>query len=403
MAILLYLHLYLSHTHTLQSLSRLAEKVTYAHGDVLHREGAPQTAVFALSVGDVSREKSDPQGKVHLVDTTVCGSTVGALHVLNRDPAFATARCSTDSGCTAYRLTSEQVNAFLLARPDACRNVVVALAKEVRKQTRAQRTPLLEQQGNPLPVLPVALAASIESFYRAGMNALINQSLMGGQRGAWFPNMHVQIPTRISYILGFKGLRAVLQSKVDTHDQPFKGLAVAIAPGVIMTPISSILEASNAGNRNPEPMTTRWMRGIWPRALREVIFGIGLNQLSDWYEERVPIANPVLANMAGSLSAGITSGYLSHVPHNISTLMLNNPKLTFAEHCRGYVKLSEARVAHIESPFLRNAAMVSLSILAPKGIIPRTTQIAGSFILLNGTINAIDRYAPSWLNWGITI
>ena len=35
-------------------------------------------------------------------------------------------------------------------------------------------------------------------------------------------------------------------------------------------------------------MATRWMRGLVPRAAREVIFGIGLNQLSDYCEERVP-------------------------------------------------------------------------------------------------------------------
>jgi hypothetical protein len=355
-----------------------------------------------LFVGDVSREKVDEEGKVHRIDTSVCGSTVGALHVFNRDPAFATARCASVQ-CVAYRISSDHINQFMLTHPDACRNIAVSLAKEVRKATRAQRTSLFEQQGDPLPVLPVALAASIESFYRAGMNALINQSLLGGPRGAWFPNMHVQVPTRVCYILGFKGIRAVLERHVPTIDHPLSGVGVAVAPGVLMTPFSSILEASNAGNRNPEPLLRRATRGIWPRALREVIFGIGLNQLSDWYEERAPLTNPVLRNMAGSLAAGVTSGYLSHVPHNISTLMLNNPKLSFADHCRAYVRLSEPRVQALASPTTRTAAMVALSFLAPKGIIPRTTQITGSFILLNGTISAIDRFAPSWLNWGISI
>jgi hypothetical protein len=50
--------------------------------------------------------------------------------------------------------------------------------------------------------------------------------------------------------------------------------------GIIMTPLSSMLEASNAGHMNPEPITTRWMRGITWRMTREVIFGIGLNQMS---------------------------------------------------------------------------------------------------------------------------
>ncbi len=49
--------------------------------------------------------------------------------------------------------------------------------------------------------------------------------------------------------------------------------------GLIMTPISSFLEASNAGVHNPEPMQRRMFRGIVPRAVREVIFGVGLNQV----------------------------------------------------------------------------------------------------------------------------
>jgi hypothetical protein len=61
-------------------------------------------------------------------------------------------------------------------------------------------------------------------------------------------------------------------------------LGAAIAPGVIMTPISSLLEACNAGHMNPESLMTRWTRGLIPRTVREVIFGIGLNQLSDYCE-----------------------------------------------------------------------------------------------------------------------
>ena len=135
-----------------------------------------------------------------------------------------------------------------------------------------------------------------------------------------------------------------------------------------MTPVSSILEACNAGelssklmsiellnerslppppffffcskgHSNPEPLYVRWIRGIIPRGLREVpfslnsfvfvfvvlsiiyfilnieqvIFGVGLNQLSDYCEERIPpyIENTALRNAAGSLTAGIISGYLS--------------------------------------------------------------------------------------------
>jgi CRP-like cAMP-binding protein len=96
----------------------------------------------------------DEEGKVHRIDTSVCGSTVGALHVFNRDPAFATARCAAPRGCVAYRITSDQINQFMLTHPDACRNIAVSLAKEVRKATRAQRTSLFEQQAIRCPCCP---------------------------------------------------------------------------------------------------------------------------------------------------------------------------------------------------------------------------------------------------------
>ena len=52
--------------------------------------------------------------------------------------------------------------------------------------------------------------------------------------------------------------------------------------GVLMSPISGLLEASNAGHSNPAPIASRWIYGATPRMLREIIFGIGINQLSEW-------------------------------------------------------------------------------------------------------------------------
>ena len=136
---------------------------------------------------------------------------------------------------------------------------------------------------------------------------------------------------------------------------------------------------------NPEPITVRWMRGISWRMVREIIFGIGsapltpsqqplaksaltpayslsaclrptsrhpqsspplashhaqgearlkrlwvrrLNQMTDYWEERIPhtlAETETLRNALGSLMAGVCSGYLSHIPHNLSTLKLMMP------------------------------------------------------------------------------
>ncbi len=164
---------------------------------------------------------------------------------------------------------------------------------------------------------------------------------------------------------------------------------LAITPGLVMTPVSSLLEACNA-HLNTEPLWRRWLRGITFRATREVqatcgereekdkkkqkkkkqpeiwqqkvkmvifwffaiylellflsfsfflfpfsfsfvagpqvIFGIGLNQLTDYCEERTPHTWSKFArNFVGSCAAGMCSGYLSHVPHNLSTLKLMHP------------------------------------------------------------------------------
>jgi CRP-like cAMP-binding protein len=77
----------------LLTLAKAAEKVTYTEQQVVHSEKQRQTALYTVVSGRIQRERHDENGKVHLIDTSVCGSTVGALHAMNQDPAFATARC----------------------------------------------------------------------------------------------------------------------------------------------------------------------------------------------------------------------------------------------------------------------------------------------------------------------
>jgi len=160
-----------------------------------------------------------------------------------------------------------------------------------------------------------------------------------------------------------------------------------------MTPVSSILEACLVGHQNSEPLYKRWTRGYIPRTGREIIFGVGLNQLSDWCEERVPtsIENPLLKNALGSMAAGVISGYISHVPHNLATYKMINPSKSYLEHFREYVaKTSQARVPPSIPKSLQFPTAAILSCIFPKGVIIRTTQIVGSYIILNGIINALQ-------------
>jgi hypothetical protein len=86
---------------------------------------------------------------------------------------------------------------------------------------------------------------------------------LSGQWGKLFPNMHIQLPARVLYINGFKGLRQFLDQSVkpEEYSNPnLVRLGLSFTPGILMTPLSSILEASNAGHMNPEPLAQRWMR-----------------------------------------------------------------------------------------------------------------------------------------------
>ncbi|KAI9910818.1 hypothetical protein PsorP6_010481 [Peronosclerospora sorghi] len=151
-----------------------------------------------------------------------------------------------------------------------------------------------------------------------------------------------------------------------------------------------MLEAFNAGDMNPESLSTRWIRGTAPRMLREVIFGVGLNQLSDYFEERMMVtSSPAMNNALGSMIAGVVCGYLSHVPHNLSTMKLMHPQKSYVDHMNDFIRRAEVRVPKKVSPLQRYLAATAMALLFPKGLTVRTSQIVGSFIILNGTINLL--------------
>lgn len=272
----------------------------------------------------------------------------------------------------------------------------------------------------------VSVAASVESFYRSALNAMLNQRLTGA-RAPLFPSMHVQVPARVVYIAGFKGLRAYFDRTLGTspstakvssktapappHPSLMTRVAAMCAPGVLMTPVSSFLEACNAGHSNAEPLAKRSLRGAGPRGIREVIFGIGINPLSEYFEGRFRrIADstgrtwvpPLATNMAGSLAAGVIAGYLSHVPHNMSTYKLLHPEKSYAEHFRAFVEKSapsrDAAIMKRVPTSLREPARVAMACVAPRGVGIRTTQIVGSFVILNATILGIQTYEKRFLS-----
>jgi len=182
----------------LEALAQNMEKKVYKRGDILISEGEPQKKLFVIKQGEAIREKKI-NGQVHHIDTHLGGVTIGSLHVLNKDPAYATTKCLSD--VTTYEATSDILNSMFRKNPDFAEGITRSLTNEVRRYTRNFSTPLVLEHPKRTSVLAVSVAASIESFYRAALNSLMNQHLTGIKGGGLFPNMHIQIPTRIVCIL----------------------------------------------------------------------------------------------------------------------------------------------------------------------------------------------------------
>jgi len=412
----------------IETLSNDMHVRSLKRNDVLVRQGDPVNSFYLLKDGEVHRELVDPQtGKNQTIEFQIRTKSINTMRVLNADPAQSTVKCN-HSRCTLYEMPREKLMSILHEKqPDIGVGIANSLASHVRETSNKYRMPLLERKHQIIQNMPpVVIAAGIESYYRSALNAQVNRALTG-VKADLFPNMHIQVPVRIAYIAGFKGLRAYMD-KFDKDDECtdlvdadteksfatsniWRKLGIAIAPGVIMTPLSSALEASNAGHMNKEPMSTRWMRGITARCGREIIFGLGLNQLSDYFQERCRIPdNPILSNMLGSLMGGVVSGYLSHVPHNLSTYKLLEPHRSYADLYKNvfversvppFLERYLTQQAQIQSnsavigggtPAIVNytASQQAVRFLAatifPRGLIVRTIQIVGSFVILNGTI-----------------
>ena len=394
---------------TIDNLVKIAKNMSrnlFKHEETIVEEGQWAEKLHILTDGQSVRLRHF-NGVEHQIDTQLCGTTINALHLLSADQVYATAKCVTDH-CETYSLTKDQLIQIIEQNPTLATQMIVGLTKEIRSKSKVMRTPLFEQHPKPLKLLPiVSVAAGVESYYRSALNALINARLTG-KKAALFPNMSVQVPARVLYINGLKGIRQYMDVHVDPQKYSNPALAGACAstiPGLIMTPISSILEASTAGHLNPEPLKVRWIRGITPRAVREVIFGIGINQLSDFFEERalsfIAFQNgytpsnltTATANAMGSIAAGICAGYLSHVPHNLSTYKLLHPHKSYGDLFREFVGRSAPTylIPKNINPSFVPFYTTFIACLFPCGCLLRTTQIVGSFIILNGTINILQR------------
>lgn len=113
----------------LESLCKNAEKRNYSKGEYLQREGEAQQKVFVISKGEVAREKVDEHGERHQIDTYMGGNTVGSLHVMKKDPAYASTKANSE--VVAYEIKSEPIVQYFKNNPEFAFNVAVGLSMEV--------------------------------------------------------------------------------------------------------------------------------------------------------------------------------------------------------------------------------------------------------------------------------
>ena len=372
----------------LLEIARKMERVVYPSGSTI--ENAPNVA-YVIASGKV-RRWSEVDGKEHST-TTYCLYSVGLLHLYN---SHAKLRFNADcvSDVVAYRLPRKVLDETMLKHPELAACIIKELSWTIRNQSHQLATPFSEQKNVKISYTATALAASVESFYRSALNALINQKLTG-HKGSLFPDMHVQVPCRVIYISGLKHIRSTFDD-YDFSSSPIETqirLGLCIAPGLIMCPFSSMLEATNAGASNPEPLSKRWMRGYSPRLVREVIFAVGINQLADYLTERVGVRiteNTGLQQAIGSVTAGVISGYFSHVPHVLSTLKLHKPEASYLRlwaevYSKSMPSISPARLSW-------QGDMMAAQVMAvefPVGVVRRSVQIAGTFSIINGITYAL--------------
>jgi hypothetical protein len=117
------------------------------------------------------------------------------MKVLSGDPVFATVKCVSEE-CAVFEMMRQDLLDLLKGKPEIATEIAKSLCETVRTGTRKYQTPLLEQQQQEINVPAVAIAAGIESYYRSALNAILNTSLTG-VKADFFPNMHIQVPTRM--------------------------------------------------------------------------------------------------------------------------------------------------------------------------------------------------------------
>lgn len=158
--------------------------IDFKRGDILMHQNSKQENAFVIVEGQVTRKRL-VRDQVHTIGPLgYRGSqeSIGMLHLLEEEPTYSTVIASTDG--VAFILPAPTLRGLLEKDHVLSNQVIHSLVVELRHQTYVERTPLFLQQGkdlkrNPLNFFAVSVAASIESFYRSGLNAILISQLTG--------------------------------------------------------------------------------------------------------------------------------------------------------------------------------------------------------------------------------
>ena len=184
----------------LAEISTLMTLRTFRRNEVVIKQDAPSDRFFLLESGEISRKYINPEdGKTHTVEYAIKAKSINSMKVLSGDPVYATVKCRSDE-CKLYEMQRQVFLDLLVSKPQIATKIAEGLCEEVRHSSRKYRTPLLQQRQQEVNVPAVAIAAGIESYYRSALNAMLNARLTG-VKSDLFPNMHIQVPTRIAYIV----------------------------------------------------------------------------------------------------------------------------------------------------------------------------------------------------------
>jgi D-lactate dehydrogenase len=113
----------------LQLVLQNATQKNYKKGDVLIREGEPQTQMFIIESGLIVKEKKDGQ-KSHLKK----GDVTGLLHFFQKDPSAATLTVAEDA--VVWVFDSETFRKLLKSSESLNSSYISFLSRQVRKLTK---------------------------------------------------------------------------------------------------------------------------------------------------------------------------------------------------------------------------------------------------------------------------